>query len=95
MKESKYVFVTKGKILLCAVYLGNAKKPSKKNKVEKFTLSSENPQILFIPPRHANGFKPLETNSKVIFFSTSSLKESLKDDYRFPFDYWGKEIWRT
>jgi len=93
MKESKYVYVITGKILLCAVYLDNAKNPSKRNKVERFILSSENPQIIFIPPRFANGFRFLEKNSKVIFFSTSSLNQSLRDDYRYPPDYWGKEIW--
>lgn len=95
MKEEKYAYVTAGKILLCAVYLDNIKRPSKENKVERFILSSENPQIVYIPPRFANGFRSLEKNSRVIFFSTSTLKQSLKDDYRFPFDYWGKEVWKT
>jgi len=95
MKEGKYAYVTAGKMLLCAVYLDVKNKPSKKNKVERFILSSDKPQILFIPPRHANGFKSLKARSKVIFFSTSSLKESLRDDYRFPYDYWGKEVWKT
>lgn len=93
MKESKYVYVVSGSILLCAVYLDNAKNPSKGNKVERFVLKASNPQIIHIPPSYANGFKALESSAKVIFFSTSTLEESMKDDYRFPPDYWGKEVW--
>lgn len=93
MKEAKYVYVVSGAILLCAVFLDSEKNPSKESKVERFILTADNPEIIYIPPSYANGFKSLEPNSKVIFFSTVILKESLKDDYRFPFDYWGKEVW--
>lgn len=93
MKEAKYVYVVSGSILLCAVYLDNAKNPSKGNKVERFVLKASNPQIIYIPPSYANGFKALESSAKIIFFSTSTLKESIGDDYRFPSDYWGKEVW--
>lgn len=94
-KEGKYAYVVSGSIILCAVYIDNFKKPSKKNKVERFILSSKKPKIVFIPPHYANGFKALESDTKVIFFSTSTLEESKNDDYRYAFDYWGKEIWRT
>jgi dTDP-4-dehydrorhamnose 3,5-epimerase len=30
----------------------------------------------------------LEDNSKLLIFSTSELKDSLNDDYRFPATYW-------
>lgn len=93
-KEEKYVTVVEGKILLCLVKLTNTKEPSKKVKVKKIVLSTEKPQIIHVPAGYANGFKSLAKNSKVIFFSTSSLKESQKDDYRFPYDYWGKDIWK-
>lgn len=95
MKESKYVYVVSGSILLCAVYLDNAKNPSKENKVERFVLKAGNPQIIHIPPSYANGFKTLEANTEVIFFSTSTLKESKEDDFRFPPDYWGKKVWEN
>ena len=91
--EAKYVLVISGSILLCVIYLDNLKKPSKENKVQKFILSGRKPEIVYIPGGYANGFKALEVNTKVIFFSTSSLKESLEDDYRFPPNYWGKEVW--
>lgn len=95
MKEEKYVYVAKGKILLCVAYLDNVKNPSKLNRVQRFVLSSDKPEIVYIPQRYANGFKTLEENSIVIFFSTLSLSNSLKDDYRFRYDYWGKDIWKN
>lgn len=94
MKEGKYVFVASGSIILCAVYLDDPKSPSKENRVERFVLSTKKPQVLFIPSRYANGFRALEENTKVIFFSTSTLEDSKKDDCRYPYDYWGKDIWK-
>lgn len=95
MRESKYIYLASGSALVCAVPLDNNKTPSKTNKVERFVLSSMQPQLLFIPPAYANGFKVLEPQSKLIIFSTSTLQESQGDDFRFPFDYWGSEIWKT
>ena len=95
MKEGKYVYVVSGSIILCAVYIDNFKKPSKKNEMERIILSARKPQIVFIPPHYANGFKALEPGTKVMFFSTSTLEESKNDDYRYFFDYWGKKIWET
>ncbi len=94
LKEAKYVYVSKGTVLVCAVYLDNIKKPSKKQKVHKFVLSSQLPQVLFIPPQFANGFKSLEEGSQILFFSTSTLEDSLQDDYRFPYNYWGEDVWK-
>lgn len=95
LKETKYVYVVSGAILLVVVYLDNIKSPSKKNKAKQYVLFSHKPEILYIPPRHANGFKVLENNTRIIFFSTSTLEESKKDDYRYPYDYWGKDVWRV
>jgi len=92
MKEEKYVFVVTGKILLCVAQLDKSKNPSVKIRVKKYFLTSENPEIVHIPSKSANGFKTLQKNTRVIFFSTLALKDSLKDDYRYPADYFGKEV---
>jgi len=94
-KEAKYVFVVSGSALVAAVFLNDLKQPDKNNKIYKYILSAEKPQVLYIPSKYANGFKILELGTKVIFFSTSTLEESKNDDYRFPVDYWGKEIWEV
>jgi len=93
MKEEKYVYVSNGTILLCLVKLTNIKKPSKKLPVERMVLSARSPQIVHIPKGYANGFKALEKNTQIFFFSTSTVEESKGDDYRFPHNYWGEKVW--
>lgn len=84
-KEGKYVFVVKGTALIGAVDM-NSESP------KKYILSDRSPKILYIPPGHANGFKTLEEDTRIIFYSTSTLQDSLVDDIRFPFDRW--DIWK-
>lgn len=92
-KEAKYVRVLSGAILVCLVEISNFVEPDKNAQIEKFVLSEQKPQILYIPPHYANGFKILQPKTKVIFYSTSDLKSSKKDDFRFPYNYWGEKIW--
>ena len=49
-KEAKYVYVAKGTALVGAVNMET-------EEVNKFTISSQSPSILYIPPGYANGFK--------------------------------------
>ncbi len=93
MKEAKYFSVVSGTILLCLASIDNPDNPSKEAKVRSFVLSAENPQIVYVPPGFANGFKSLEKNTKVIVYSTATLQQSKDDDYRYPEDYWGMSIW--
>lgn len=95
LREAKYVYVSKGSAIVALVKLDNIESPSKDLKVHRFVLSNKNPQVIFISPKHANGFRPLELDTRIIFFSTSTLEESKGDDYRYPADYWGKEIWEV
>lgn len=83
-KEGKYVFVSNGAILIGAVNLET-------NEINRFVLSSSKPQVLYIPAGYANGFMNLQDDTKVMFFSTSTLEESMGDDIRFEYDKW--DIW--
>ena len=83
-KEGKYVFVPNGAILIGCVNLET-------EEIDKFVLSSSKSQVLYIPPGYANGFMNLQNNTKVMFFSTSTLEDSLGDDIRFEWDKWN--IW--
>jgi hypothetical protein len=47
-----------------------------------------NSDLLSIPEGYANGAMNLEENSKIIYFSSSDLEDSLNDDYRFDSKYW-------
>lgn len=87
-KEGKAFFVSNGSILVSIVKLDNFEKPSKDLETVRFVLDSRLPKVLVIPPGYANGFKNLSSNTQLFVFSTSTLVESLDDDYRFEFDYW-------
>ena len=83
-KEGKYVYVTSGSALVGIVIMET-------EEVSKFVLSDKSPKVLWIPPGNYNGFKSLEENTKIIFFSTSTLEESLGDDIREEHNKW--HIW--
>jgi dTDP-4-dehydrorhamnose 3,5-epimerase len=83
-KEGKYVYVVSGSALIGVVNMDT-------NEVQKFVLSDKSPKVLWIPAGNYNGFKSLEENTKIMFFSTSTLEESLGDDIREDYDKWN--IW--
>ncbi len=95
MKEAKYFYVISGQILLCAVWVDDPKNPSKDVNVEKFILSAEEMKIVAIPAGYANGIKSLTLNAKVIVYSNATLAQSMADDYRVAYDYWGENIWEV
>ena len=68
--------------------ISNWKKPNKDQPIDKFILSEKKPKLLFIPGGYANGFKTLEKNTKILIYSTSTISQSTKDDYRFESKYW-------
>ena len=87
-KECKYVFVVNGNALIATVKIDNWNNPSPDLKICRFVLSEKKPCILCIPGGYANGFKTLTSNTKIIFFSSSTLDDSIKDDYRFDAYKW-------
>jgi len=89
--EAKFVSVVEGTALIGAVKLDNWDNPSPDLKASKYILSSLRPSVLFIPAGYANGFMSLTANTKLIFYSTSTLAESAGDDYRFNSKLW--DIW--
>lgn len=96
LKEEKYVYVVSGSalVVLSEIVQHGNDEPLLKD-THKFVLSAKRPQILYIPAGYANGFRCLEQDTKVMFFSTSTLEESKNDDFRFSYAFWGDQIWRT
>lgn len=90
-REAKYVLAVKGAALVGAVKIDDWDKPSKDAEVKRFTLSAKKPTVLYIPAGYANGFMSLTKDARLIFFSTSTLEESLGDDIRYDARYW--DIW--
>ncbi len=91
--ESKYVQVVNGSAIIGAVKIDDWDKPSKNLEVNRFVLSDITPSVLFIPAGYANGFMSLSPDTKIMFFSTSTLADSLGDDYRFDARYW--DVWKV
>ena len=89
-KEAKYVYVATGTALVGVVPLDA--KEGDLEKLQKFVLSDKTPSVLYIPAGNFNGFMNLEGETSVIFFSTSTLKESQGDDIRKNYDCW--DIWQ-
>ena len=87
-KEGKYVLVVKGAALVCGVQIDDWKAPGKDLEIHRFVLGEKTPSLLYLPPGFANGFMSLTDDAKIIFFSTSSLEDSLDDDYRYDARYW-------
>lgn len=89
--EAKYVTVLEGAALVGAVKIDNWNEPSKDLAVSRHILAAKRPKVLFIPAGFANGFMSLTEDARLVFFSTSTLKESSRDDIRFDARYWN--IW--
>ncbi len=62
---------------------------------ERHVLSARIPALLRIPAGYANGFRALEPNTKILFFSSTTIEQAKTDDYRFTWDYFGKEVWEV
>jgi dTDP-4-dehydrorhamnose 3,5-epimerase-like enzyme len=92
--EEKYVFVPQGVALVAAVKITDWGNPTAPDKIDRFVLSAQKPAVLRIPEGFANGFKSLTCDMKILFFSTSSLEESIKDDIRWPPDRFGT-VWNV
>lgn len=90
-REAKYVMAVSGAAVVGVVRVDDWERPSKSAPVQRFVLSSTKPAVLFIPAGYANGFMSLTEDTKLIFFSTSTLEESKGDDIRFGARHW--DIW--
>lgn len=97
--EGKYIYVARGSALIGAVELPDyyvdeqtGMNVSRSNEQpDRYVLSANKPQVLFIPPGYCNGAMNLEQDTIVLYFSTSTLDQSLHDDVRFTHDTWN--IW--
>jgi dTDP-4-dehydrorhamnose 3,5-epimerase len=90
-QEAKYVSVTDGAAIIGAVKIDNWDAPSVDAPVARYVLSAKKPAVLYIPAGYANGFMSLTDETRLVFYSTSTLEESKGDDIRYDARYWN--IW--
>jgi len=87
-REAKFVYVASGAAMLAAVKVDNWSSPDPGLEISKFVLAEDKPGVLYVPGGYAHGFMTLRPDTRLFFFSTATLDESLDDDVRYPFDYW-------
>ncbi len=92
-RESKYIIVVQGAAIVAAVAIDNWEQPSKNAEIHRYVLSAQKPAVLYVPPGYANGFMSLTADTKLMFFSTSTLEETRNDDVRYDARYW--DAWQV
>jgi dTDP-4-dehydrorhamnose 3,5-epimerase-like enzyme len=87
-RESKWVMAVAGAALACCVRIDDWDSPAKEARLHRFALDAANPSVLAIPAGYANGAMSLTESTKLLYFSDSTLEDSLDDDIRYPARYW-------
>ena len=91
--ESKYLFVSRGAAMVATVRVEDWSHPNPEAEVEKHVLSREQPGLLLVPGGYAHGYKTLTNDTELIVFSSSTIEDSVNDDYRFESKFWN--VWET
>jgi len=91
--ESKLMVVLSGSVLVGTLAINDFENPSKEEVPIRRVIHASANEALYIPAGNVNGFMSLTSETKVMFFSSSTLEQSKKDDYRFNWDYWN--IWEV
>lgn len=86
--EAKFATVVQGAMLLCCIKIDDWDSPSPGLSINRYVLSGKSPSVICIPNGYVNGFMSLTNDAKIMFFSTSTLEDSLNDDIRFPSRFW-------
>jgi dTDP-4-dehydrorhamnose 3,5-epimerase-like enzyme len=92
MLEGKAFIPVQGAFIVGVARLNSNAKPDHTFEPEKQVLDASSPSALLVPPGFANGLMSLTQGAKLMVLSTSTLEESMNDDYRFPYDLWN--IWQ-
>ena len=87
-KEEKWFYVVDGSFKIVLVQPDNWQTPSVELETEEFVLESAEPEILYVPGGFANGFKALKPKSRIIVFSSFTVEESAKDNFRYDKEQW-------
>ena len=86
--DEKNFFCVQGSFRISFVLIDNWENPSKLLKVESQIIKSTESNIIHIPAGYANAILSLESNSKLISFSTLPLSKIKGDDVRFEPNTW-------
>jgi dTDP-4-dehydrorhamnose 3,5-epimerase len=86
--ESKIFIALVGKIRFGAVRVRDWSKPDPDEKPITAELESSDLDAFFVPGGYANSISSLELGAKALVLSSSTLEDSLSDDYRLSPSSW-------
>ena len=86
--ESKIFITISGRIRFGAVRVNDWANPDPAEKPNTADLDSLSVDAFFVPGGYANAILSIESGSQALVLSSSSLKESLRDDYRIDRNFW-------
>ena len=86
--ESKIFLTIVGRIRFGAVRVRDWAKPDPGEQVMTAELAANSMDAFLVPGGYANGILSLEPESQALVFSSSSLTDSLGDDFRIAPDFW-------
>jgi dTDP-4-dehydrorhamnose 3,5-epimerase-like enzyme len=86
--ESKIFITLSGRIRFGAVRVKDWSNPDKSEVPQVAELKADSLDAFFVPGGYANGILSLEPGSQALVISSSTLSESLVDDYRIESTFW-------
>lgn len=86
--DAKNFYCLSGSFKIHFVKIDNWENPSKDLIIETVLVSESDSKIVHIPAGYANAIESLESNSKLISFSTLPLSNVKEDDVRYDPAYW-------
>ena len=87
-REHKWFTALSGTLIVAVVKPDNWDAPSKRLEVKQFSLSSEEPAVLYVPPGHATASIMLTPDAHLGIFSSGNIEDASSDDYRFDAGIW-------
>jgi dTDP-4-dehydrorhamnose 3,5-epimerase len=86
--ESKIFITLSGRIRFGAVRVQDWVSPDKSEVPKVAELKADSIDAFFVPGGYANGILSLEPGSQALVISSSTLSDSLVDDYRIESTFW-------
>lgn len=86
--EQRWFACMKGSFEISVIEVDDFEKPSKDLTITKYVLTDEVLTYLHIPSGYITAIQSKENSSKLLILADYGLGE-IKDEYRFPIDYFG------
>ena len=88
--EKRWFFCVKGSFRIDIIKVDNWENPSEDLDIISYSLSDENPEVLYVPNGYVNGFVSLQEGSKLMLMSDYKLGSLANDEFRFGLNKWTK-----